>query len=453
MTQVTPATFPAGLKSGAQLELADGLYGDVNINSLTGVTLTGGPGAKMNTLNVRASTDIGLSGFTVDFTPGAVADVNVNASRIYASKNVKVHAVTFHGEVVPEGAPGAKHPADIPTPGQNSYLVGYYAGRGMAIESSSFVSVTECLFEGFFRGIVCNDSPDCQVVRNRFRKLRTTGIGGGAGKGKTGDRVLIQDNVIEGSTPWRYAGDTLGDHLDGIHWFNVKDGPAIVDFWVFGNLIDQTGGYSALGFNLEDKGPGYVNARIEDNLLLGGDNQGITLTGPGVQGTILRNKLLGIPGGVNPPTLIYRGAKVSVEGNTLSDVSAGVKLAVTFPNNTYIKGLQSQAVIDAARVEALARIGTPEPVVDPKDAVIADLKEELAGVEADLISANAIIDSLTRDLQASQLAATQTRAQAAQDAAAAAGRAQMLQDARDAALARIAALEAWQAGVRAAVEK
>lgn len=371
MTRITSREqLLAELKPGARLELADGDYGALEISRLADVAIEGGPGAVFAALALSQAEAVTLRGVTVDWNP---TDAKATVARIAACKRVSLAGLTMRGRVVSDLAPGALSAQADPPPPMNSFLVGYYAGRALAVEFSEDVAIEGCDVSGFFQGVSVGKSSRVRIEGNHIHRLRTTPIKGG------GTDVVILGNLLEHMTPYRYldpaTGKDAGDHFDFVHMYS-GDGAPIAGLVIAGNLLDAAGGADAIGIFLQAKdGAPITGPVVSGNVILTGRNEGVALTAGVVDAIVADNLALGPPGSEKPPTLVTRGATLArVTGNDMAESAVKPRHAETFPDNTWRPRTAASAEeIADARAAWLAK----HRPVDPRDARIAELEAQL----------------------------------------------------------------------------
>ena len=205
------------LKPGARLRLADGFYGVLRLVRIHDVVIEGGPGAVVSGVEMSQAQDITLKGFGLDWP---ATDAKATAVRVAASQRVTLEGLTLRGGLVAPGTLGALSADQVPPPPMNSFLVGCYAGRAVAIEFSEAVAVIGCDISGFFSGVSVGKSSRVRIERNHIHRLRTTPIKGG------GSDITIRANRLEHMTPYRFlnaaTGKMDGDHFDFIHMYSGR---------------------------------------------------------------------------------------------------------------------------------------------------------------------------------------------------------------------------------------
>jgi len=413
----SPATFDQVLAAaidGDVIVLEDGRYADLRLSRRKGLTIHGGPGAVFRTFSVVSSEAIELDGFSVEWTPRDGDGTKTNVGRVYGSKDVTIRGVREVGQPVPAGTANALYATAVPPPPMNAFLVGFPAGRALSIDFSTFVTVEGSDLSGFFSGVSIGNSADITIAGNRIHHLRTTPVKGG------GDRITIARNVLEHMTPYRYVdpatGRQLGDHLDFIHMFNLVGGSALEDLKITRNVMDASGAFDAIGILLEDNAQaGFPRSLIGGNLLITGNTQAISLSGPG-DFTVIDNVILAPPGSTKYGTIIPRGAALKATGNTLYDSSVKPYLSVTHPENSYQP--KTPATLEAVQASRTLALATLDPV-DPRDATIATLEAQVRGLtttvqarDAQLGEMAGQVDQLQVALAAASAATSAARAEA-----------------------------------------
>lgn len=423
---MTPTELVAAIAKGGQITVPPGNYGDIVIKNPVALS---GQGASFRTIQVVNTQDVDLSGLEITLTPDAKTVSNTAAVRVAACKNVKISKLRIRGGNSIIGVAADSDP-NLPRPGDN--VIGWPTGRGVSVENSQNVSVTENDIASFHKGVVLSNSPDCTVRKNKIRKTRTTPISGGGNV-----NCIVDKNDVGDITPWQwgYPGGKA-DHADMIHFWTVDkpmSGLQITD-----NLLDQGAGVAVLGVLLDDNhhGFGFPGVVIRGNTQLNGNTQGIRAEG--VSGAIDDNVFLQTSGTVKQaPTVglivdVVSAAKapgrltgapdgtpivcdVTMKGNTMVDVYR--TLAAKFPENTWLPatGPHPPEMLDAARKAALSKIGAAPPTVD-WEAQVRILQAKIAEDEV-LLAAN--LETIERSLAeigrlSGELTAAQQRAAVAE---------------------------------------
>lgn len=151
----------------------------------------------------------------------------------------------------------------------------------LMIRNSSNVSVVDSEFEQLWHGINFLDSDNVWIEGNAFHDLRTDGIRGGG----TSD-ITVQYNSFTNF----FAAD--GDHGDAIQFWTSRTATSAGDIVITGNVVTRGEGGILQGIFLRDESGAFPfqHVVVTNNLVIGGSNHGITVTGNDV--LVAGNKVL-----------------------------------------------------------------------------------------------------------------------------------------------------------------
>lgn len=140
----------------------------------------------------------------------------------------------------------------------------------LMIRNSTNVSVTDSEFEQLWHGINFLDSDNVWIEGNAFHDLRTDGIRGGG----TSD-ITVQYNSFTDFFP------ADGDHADAIQFWTSKTSDSAGDIVITGNIVARGYGGILQGIFLRDESGAFPfqHVVVTNNLVIGGSNHGITVTG------------------------------------------------------------------------------------------------------------------------------------------------------------------------------
>ncbi|ODT87845.1 MAG: hypothetical protein ABS78_09685 [Phenylobacterium sp. SCN 70-31] len=150
-------------------------------------------------------------------------------------------------------------------------VIGLPAARGVTIENSSEVTISNVEIHQFHKGIVLAKASKISILDNEIHDLRTSPIVGGGL-----NDIVIDGNKLSNSTPFRWGSV---DHGDYIHiWTSTAVGQS-KNITITNNVIQQGDGTALLGIYLDDNNNrlGFENVDISNNLIANGNHQGIRL--------------------------------------------------------------------------------------------------------------------------------------------------------------------------------
>jgi Ca2+-binding RTX toxin-like protein len=303
--------------AGDVISLSFGNYGDVSIsgkNFASDVTITSADpahAAVVSSLSIVNSSGIHLDDVNVQFTPTA-ATVSWSA----AVTIDRSHGITITGGVM-TGGPAVNGVAQTATAYDATGNVrGLPAGFGIAIKSSSGVTVSGTDISQFDRGVGLDKAETVTIQDNDIHDLRRTAIAG------TGGNLTIEGNYLHDSRPWGWGGPTELDHGDFIAlWTDAARTTPESNIVVKDNVMSQGAGSPILGMWLQGGTAGFTNVTISGNAIDIGNFQGISLRDV-ANGSVTGNTLIQPAGGAQSPTVILQsGAQnIDVSGNLTSSV-------------------------------------------------------------------------------------------------------------------------------------
>lgn len=260
-------------KGGDTIQLSGGYYGDFTISAkqfaaeVSIVSASSGSPAVFNTLTVKGSENIRLDGLHVDLTPTATTYSFSSAVHIKDSSGITFANGKIEGGPAVNGVPASASVGDA-----TGNVIGIPTGRGVTVQGSSDVVIEGSNLSQLDRGIVLSSSRDVKILGNEIHDTRQSSIVGGSV-----NDVVIDGNNLHSIHPWNWGS---GDHADFIAlWTDentqATDSTGIV---VTNNIMNQGDGVAVLGMWLKGKaGLGFSDVVIENNVIMNGNFQGITL--------------------------------------------------------------------------------------------------------------------------------------------------------------------------------
>jgi Ca2+-binding RTX toxin-like protein len=259
-------------KAGDTIFLAEGSYGDFRIKNMSfasDIKVVAADANKppvFNTIDVITSKGIRFESIVIDMNPTATTIPSTAALEIRGSSNI-----TFSGGRIEGGdaVTGVAKSALVLDKTEN--VIGMPTGQGVLVFESSSIVIENAKITELAKGIVLAKSKDVVVANNDIYDLRTSHIIS-AGT----DNLSITGNRLSDSNPFRWGS---GDHGDFIHLFTIKGGKQTENINIKNNTLDQGDGTAILGIYLDDNGygVGFKNVSINNNLIVNGNSQGITL--------------------------------------------------------------------------------------------------------------------------------------------------------------------------------
>lgn len=241
---------------GDSILLAGGNYGTVSISgrkyaaNVTIQSATSWNAAHFDGLNVAGSRNISFSGLDLGrplqtWEPRGHTALNT----VVDSGNIKIANSRFHGSL--DGDPTND-------------------GDGIHARNTTGFVLTGNTFEDLYRGSFVHRSSDTLVSNNVFKNMRVDGATFAAMSG-----VTIDGNTFRDYKP------APGDHADGIQFWTVNETRGSQNITIKNNVVWQGTGTGTQGiFMGDERGYGYHNVRIENNLVYSNDQyNGITVAG------------------------------------------------------------------------------------------------------------------------------------------------------------------------------
>jgi Ca2+-binding RTX toxin-like protein len=259
-------------KAGDTISLAAGNYGDFRIKNMSfasDIKVVAADANKppvFNTIDVITSKGIRFESIVIDMKPTEATIPSTAALEIRGSSSI-----TFSGGRIEGGdaVSGVSKTALVLDKTEN--VIGMPTGQGVLVFESNSILIENAKISELAKGVVIAKSKDVVVANNEIYDLRTSHIIS-AGT----DNLSITGNRLSDSNPFRWGS---GDHGDFIHLFTIKGGKQSENIDIKNNTLDQGGGTAILGIYLDDNGygVGFKNVNINNNLIVNGNSQGITL--------------------------------------------------------------------------------------------------------------------------------------------------------------------------------
>ncbi|MBJ7410114.1 MAG: right-handed parallel beta-helix repeat-containing protein [Phenylobacterium sp.] len=349
----TPATVQAQMKAaqpGDALKLEPGDYGHLLFKAVVkaepGVEVLGA-GATLASLFLTGCEGIAVRGVTMK------SEVT-QAVKVYTSKRILIEAFDLSGVPLTTACLWARWNEDLIIQG--------------------------CRFHDARHGIFHEGNVRLVIRGNDFRDLHGDGMRGGLNS----DGVLIEDNS---GTDLHLQG---ADHLDFIQFWTTAATKPTRNVTIRRNHYFRGAGSPAQGILMGDEaGVGYENLLIEDNVIVGSLYNGISVSG-GRMPVVQRNYVQPMDGGfdakgkaVDKAWIMFRGS----DGGQSIDNFASLFQSyqnVTEPTNTGFTPVPMAQDGDYAAARTwMARNDAPSAPADTLDALIADLKAQLAAEAED----------------------------------------------------------------------
>lgn len=264
----------AGAKCGKTISLAEGEFGDVSVEGggcTSPLVLTSADPAKpavLRTLRIGGA-GVTVKDLRVAYTPDARSASFSCVVAIDGARDVTLSGLKIIGGGAVTGVP------ETATQGDNTgNVVGLPTGRGICIQGSQDVTVSDSEVARFHRGILVNKSTKVTLRKNDIHDMRTTAIVGA----QVSD-LTIDGNWLHDAHPWRWGQTPVGDHADFLAlWSNKGQPEPNARVVVTGNKFEQADGKSILGmwFQGSDSAP-FTDAVISNNTFLLANLQGIAL--------------------------------------------------------------------------------------------------------------------------------------------------------------------------------
>ncbi len=264
----------AGAKCGKTISLAEGEFGDVSVEGggcTSPLVLTSADPAKpavLRTLRIEGG-GVTVKDLRVAYTPDARSASFSCVVSIDGARDVTLSGLKIIGGGAVTGV------AETATEGDNTgNVIGLPTGRGVCIQGSQDVTLSDSEVARFHRGILVNKSSKVTLRKNDIHDMRTTAIVGA----QVSD-LTIDGNWLHDAHPWRWGQTPVGDHADFLAlWSNKGQPEPNARVVVTGNKFEQADGKSILGmwFQGSDSAP-FTDAVISNNTFLLANLQGIAL--------------------------------------------------------------------------------------------------------------------------------------------------------------------------------
>lgn len=403
----TPTTFPkvfASAQPGDTVALAPGAYGSLDLSRklaakvtvacadptkrpvLAGIYMSGAANVTATCLDVAWKPDAKATTWTPAVTIGESDHITLSDVRVTGGPAVTGVARDFVGYT-----------------GNDGNVLGLPTGYGVQVRSSTDVTLEAVEVSSFYKGIVLQGTKRVTIRRANVHDTRTTSI-----VGSNNSDLLVTDSDLHDVQPWAWglktpAGASYGDHGDFLAlWSDANQTTPNANIQIVGNRMIQAKGTPILGMWLEGSAAApFTDAVIRDNLIVVNNLQGIGPLSYCKSCLITGNALKRADGSGSAgqsPTVLLRGGSTAVTvaknilGAPVDDKSGGVNdLGI----NTVITGP--------------ANIFSPAPVIDARDAQIADLNAKLAAANATIstLQAQAITSAMALKTAQDAQAATQ----------------------------------------------
>lgn len=274
---------------GDTIRLQAGDYGNLDLNHQTGfdfsydspVTIVSANSenpASFSSMDVTGASNITFDNIDFDYTFTAGDALWAKPFSISDSTNITIENSMFDGDVAS---------------GTGAVSDGYGTGFGLAVWSSSGVTIDNTEFKSWWKGATFFETSNLAFTNNNIHDIRSDGIN----LSET-QSVLIEGNYIH---DFRVAAES-GDHADMIQVISTGDTDTVLsDLTIRGNILDigegdvtqmifmANGKYDAA----QDEAWLYQDITIEDNLIRGAHSHGISVGA--TDGVIIRNNtMLGV---------------------------------------------------------------------------------------------------------------------------------------------------------------
>lgn len=353
------AAILAAAKPGDDIWLAPGNYGDVTLRRRTfaePLTLRPADPARppsLRSLALRECSGLAFLGLGFAFTPD-MATVT-DSSVVYLDKCTDVR---FIGGEVTSGPAINGVPAEATILDATGNVIGFTTCRGFTIQNNLGGIFVEGLdVHHLHRGVVIGGGRGVTIRRLAVHHLRKSGIMGGCSD------LLIEQNHLHTSNPWRYGQTPNGDHGDWIPLWNGGTEP-LTNIKVLDNRMETGAGSPMMGGWVQGKIGGVVGYTYRGNSIIGGDHQGLILDNVH-DGEVANNVFLqDLPDGKDIGFIIKdTTSKLSIGDNIAGSVS-NASTANTLGDNYLIQRTKPTATgyIGAALLSALKALGTPAEI-------------------------------------------------------------------------------------------
>lgn len=259
----------------------------------------------------------------------------------------------------------------------------------MLVRNSQRVSVVDSEFQQLANAIAHLDCDGLELLRNHIHDIRIDGVRGGGSS-----NVTIRWNVFESFFRM------IGDHPDAVQFWNSNTSEVDSNIDVSDNVFMRGKGTASQGIFItaQISALRYRNVTVARNLIVGGMYHGITVSGAdGV--SVVDNIVAGAPD-MNSRITVEKATGVTVIGNQAPSY-------ILDPANTYLANADNTKIAqptdgglallaqwaggrDGVHLALAAKLPQPPtPPIDQKDAEIAALNKQVAGLTSDLAAADA----------------------------------------------------------------
>ena len=207
--------------------------------------------------------------------------------------------------------------------------------RGVMIDRSNNITVSNMRISGAHDGVVLNKSDDIRVIGNVFDGVQSDGI-----DIAQSHRVLVQNNECRNfhPTPPVYSATgtliTDGDHPDCIQSWSHADLPPTSDIQIIGNRMNGLFQGIFFGNNVVNgiSEGGFDRVTISNNVIVGGFPNALYLDTARDSG-IMNNRISTVPGArlpipprfwpVNAELRVYFPTRLTACGNSVANAAPG----------------------------------------------------------------------------------------------------------------------------------
>lgn len=259
---IAPSAFGSALaaaKPGDVLQLSRGvLYAMPSSPKFAAnVTIKGGTFAAMN---LQDAENITLDGQIFDYTFRAGDPLHVSPFQISGGRNIAIRNAVFDGDMAR---------------GMSVIDDGYACGRGLIVSGVDGITVADCIFAKWHRGMIIGESSNIAVLRNDVSGIRSDGM----------DFMQVRKILIEGNNIHDFrSAPGSADHPDMIQFWTTGTTTPSSDITIRNNKLDVgQGSFTQSLFMRNELGEGgntsiyYRNILIENNTIRNAHIHGITV--------------------------------------------------------------------------------------------------------------------------------------------------------------------------------
>ncbi len=362
---------------GDSILLQGGNYGSFQLRNLSfdaPVTIASADPANpavINGLGMNNVSNVTFDGITFDYKFQSGDPSWKQPFGVYDSQNITIKNSMFDGDVVT---------------GVSDVVDGYGNATGLAVSSSSAITIENNTFATFTRGVVVLQSDGLTLRGNNIHSLRSDGM----------DFVEVNDVLIEDNWLHDFNSSPLtGDHPDMIQfWTSGTDSPS-TNITIRGNRLDIGEGdltqsifmrNEAVDQGLAGSEMFYQNILIEDNVIVNGHSHGITVGE--TAGLIIRNNTVVHADGAAPD-----GADSSVEIPKINVAVTSTGVIITNNITAAINGYSGQPTWTVAD-NAFAQDQDQAAANYYSDVFIASSLQAVNGVHGFILLPGSIADLL-----------------------------------------------------------